>query len=169
MKGQSLYVRTGLAALLAVVLSGAAVTAQGNKGPAVQPVGSLQIDSLGGGAVGPVYSFGFEATNTTTSTGGGGGTGKATLTDVQVSRLPDAISPSLFRAGLTGTHIPVVRISVFGAGKSAPDSTYVLSDVLISGFSSADGFERVSFKFRTIEMLVGGSQFCYDLGTNSAC
>jgi hypothetical protein len=159
----------GLATLLAVALSGAAVTAQGNKGPAVQPVGTLQIDSLGGGAIGPIYSFGFEATNSTTSSGGGGGAGKATLTDVQVSRLPDVISPALFRAGLTGIHIPVVRMTVFGASKNAPDSTYVLNDVLISGFSSADGLERVSFKFRTIEMLVGGSQFCYDLSTNSAC
>jgi len=159
----------GLAAVLAVVLSGVAVTAQGNKGATVQPVGSLQIDSLGGGAVGPIYSFGFEVTNSATSQGGGGGAGKATLTDVQVSRLPDAISPLLFRAGLTGTHIPVVRIGVFGASKTAPESTYVLNDVLISGFSSADGLERVSFKFRTIELLVGGAQFCYDVTTNSAC
>jgi hypothetical protein len=62
----------------------------------------------------------------------------------------------------------VVRIVLSDAGKNAPDSTYVLNDVFISGFSNTDGLERVSFKFESIELLVGGTQFCYDVTTNKA-
>jgi len=170
MQSGSMYVRVGLATAMAVLLAVTGLAAQGNKGSVqLQTVGTLQIDSLGG-AVTPIYAFGFEVTNSVTLPGGGGGgAGKATLTDVQVSRLPDAISPTLFRTGVLGTHLPVVRIVLSGAGKNAGDSTYVLNDVFISGFSNTDGLERVSFKFQSIELLVGGAQFCYDVTANKAC
>jgi type VI protein secretion system component Hcp len=165
-------VRVGLALFAAIALAGAGLTAQGIKGAsqgntAVQPIGSLQIDGLGGAAA--IYGFGFEVTNPSSFPGGGGGAGKSTLTDVQVTRLPDLISPSLFRTGLLGTHLQTVRINLSGASKSAADSTYVLTNVLVSGLSSSDGLERVSFKFERIEMIVGGAQFCYEQTTNSSC
>jgi hypothetical protein len=162
-----MYLRVSLATFVAVMLAVTGVAAQANK-VQLQAVGTLQIDSLGG-AVTPIYAFGFEVTSSFSLPGGGGGAGKSTLTDVQVSRLPDAISPTLFRTGVLGTHLPVVRIVLSGAGKNAPDSTYVLNDVFISGFSNTDGLERVSFKFESIELLVGGTQFCYDVTTNKAC
>ena len=169
MQRGSMYARVGLAALMAVTMAVTGVTAQGNKGNgALQVVGSLQIDSLGGAVV-PIYAFGFEVTNSVTLPGGGGGAGKATLTDVQVSRLPDAISPTLFRTGVLGTHLPVVRIVLSGAGKNAADSTYVLNNVFISGLSNTDGLERVAFKFESIELPVGGAQFCFDVTANKAC
>ena len=122
MQSGSMYVRVGVATAMAVMLAVTGLAAQGNKGSVqLQAVGTLQIDSLGG-AVTPIYAFGFEVTNTITQGGGGGGVGKSTLTDVQVSRLPDAISPTLFRTGVLGAHLPVVRIVVSGASKNAPDS-----------------------------------------------
>ena len=169
MQTGSMYLRVGMATLVAVMLAVTGVAAQGNKGNVqLQAVGTLQIDSLGA-SVTPIYAFGFEVTNTVTQSGGGGGVGKTTLTDVQVSRLPDATSPTLFRTGVMGTHLPVVRIVLSGAGKNVPDSTYVLNDVFISGFSNTDGLERVSFKFQSIELLVGGTQFCYDVAASKAC
>ena len=169
MQSGSMYVRVGVATAMAVMLAVTGLAAQGNKGTVqLQAVGTLQIDSLGG-AVTPIYAFGFEVTNSVAQGGGGGGVGKTTLSDVQLSRLPDAMSPSLFRTGVMGTHLATVRIVLSGAGKNTPDSTYVLNDVLISGVSNTDGLERVSFTFQSIELQVGGTQFCYDVVANKAC
>ncbi len=159
----------GAAIALAVLLGGVAVTAQGNSDKvSSQPVGTMQIASLAG-ASGPIYDFGFAVTNNFTPVGGGGGAGKASLTAVEVTRRPDAASPLLFRNAVLGVQMPSVQLNVFGAGKSSQEAMYVLNDAFVSGFSSNDGLERVSFTYRTIEVLVGGAQFCFDLSTNSSC
>lgn len=160
----------GAAIVLVVALGSAALNAQGNSGKsAVQPVGTMQIASLGG-TTSPIYDFSFSVSNPSTpGTGGGSGAGKPSLTAVAVARLPDGSSPLLFRNALLGTHLQTVQFTVFGAGKSSQEAMYVLNDAQVSGFSSADGVEHVAFTYRSIEVLVGGAQFCFDVTTNGPC
>jgi hypothetical protein len=160
----------GLAIALAMALGASAVSAQGKNGKGtLQPVGTMQIASPAG-VSGPIYDFGFSVTNTfTPGGGGGGGTGKASLTAVEVTRLPDAGSPLLFRAAVLGVQLPSVQFTVVGTGKSAPEAMYVLHDAFVSGFTSTDGLERIAFSYKSIEVIVGGTQFCFDLSTNTSC
>jgi hypothetical protein len=162
---------TRLGALLAAIFSATAAAVVRAQGPAPktsQAVGSLQTDALGGAVV-PIYGFGFTITNTTTSGGGGGGAGQATLSDVDVSRLSDALSTSLFRAGVTRQHSSSVRITVFASGKLVPEAVHVLNDALVLKVADSDGVEDVSFGYRSIEAVVGGSRFCFDTATSTSC
>lgn len=170
MSMRSVQTQIGAAIVVAIALGGAAVTAQGNSGKiALQPVGTMQIAS-NGGASSPIYGFSFSVTNPATpSGGGGGGAGKPSLAAVEVARLPDRSSPKLFMDAVMGTHLQTVQFTVVGAGKSIAEAMYVLNDVQVSGFSSSDGVERVSFTYRSIEILVGGAQFCFDVSTNASC
>ena len=162
--------RVCAATALAVALGGAAVTAQGNSGKATsQSVGAMQIASMGGTSS-PIYGFSFSVTNpSTAASGGGAGSGKASLSAVEVSRFPDAASPLLFKDAVLGVHLPAVQITMFGAGKSVPEATYLLNDAFVSGFSSIDGVERASFTYRSIEIFIAGSHFCFDAATNTSC
>jgi hypothetical protein len=167
---RSMRTHIGAAIVLAIALGGAAVKAQGNSGKtALQPAGTMQIASLGG-TPSQIYSFNFSVTNPfTPGPGGGGGAGKPSLTAVEVARLPDATSPLLFRAAVLGVQLPTVQFTVSGAGKGTSEAMYVLNDALVSGFSNSDGVEHVAFSYRSIEVLVGGVQFCYDVATSAAC
>jgi type VI secretion system secreted protein Hcp len=159
----------GVAVAASIAAGSSAVGhAQGQKSPAGQPVGSIQIDGVAGGAI-PIYGFAFNVTNTSTASGSGGGAGKATLSDIQVIRTPDSLSPSLFRFGVLGQHLPTVRVTVFGSGKTAPDAVYVLSDATVDRLANSDDVEELSFGFRKIEVAAGGTTFCFDVATNSAC
>ncbi len=162
------------AALVALALAGGGAAVQGKAaataiqpGAKSQPVGVLVIDELGGAPT-AIQGFGFEMTNPASSGGSGGGAGKATLSDVTITRAADSLSPQLFRAGVMGTHLPSVRITLYGSG-NAPEAAYLLNDVIVSGFSSADGSERVSFAFKQIDITIGGSHTCFDLATYAAC
>lgn len=163
-------IRVCAATAVAIVIGGAAITAQGNSGKASsQSVGTLQIASLGGTSS-PIYGFSFSVTNPTApASGGGAGSGKASLSAVELSRLPDGSSPLLFKNAVTGVHLPAVQITMSGVGKSVPEATYLLNDAIVSGFSSIDGVERVSFTYRSIEIFIGGSHFCFDVATNAGC
>lgn len=166
---RSVCIHIGAAMVLALALGGAAVTAQGNSGKtALQSVGTMQIASLGGTPT-LIYDFSFGVTNSSTGAGGGSGAGKASLSAVTVTRLPDSSSPLLFRNAVLGTHLQTVQFSVFGPGKSSQEAMYVLNDALVSAFSSSDGVEHIAFTYRSIEVFMGGAQFCFDVTTNSAC
>jgi type VI protein secretion system component Hcp len=52
------------------------------------------------------YSWGVKNPVSDGSAGGGAGTGKATLTELTVTRAADGVSPRLFRAVATGEHFP---------------------------------------------------------------
>lgn len=165
--------RTCAAVVVAIALAGGTVSAQGKSGSAqtvsLQPVGTMQITAMGG-TISPLYGFGFAVTNSATAgSGSGGGAGKAVLSEVVVTRLPDAASPLLFKNAVLGAHLPAVQITMFGSGKAIPEASYTLSDVLISAFSSEDGVERVSFSYEKIEMVIGGSRACSDTQGNVNC
>jgi type VI protein secretion system component Hcp len=165
----SRLVRVTGAAFVALALAGATVTAQGTGGGSAgnQSVGSLQVDGLGPAT--PIYGFGLDVINAgSASSGGGGGAGKADFKDIQVVRLSDAASPQLFRYAVSGQHIESVRITlVKGPGSSA--SSYELRDVVVTGFSNADGVEQVGFSFHEIAMTAGGVTTCWDLAGNVGC
>jgi Type VI secretion system effector, Hcp len=162
--------RIAAAAIVAIALGGAAVNAQGNSGKgAPQPVGTIQIGALG--AASPIFSLGFSVTNSgsTGSAGGGAGAGKAILSAVEVTRLPDVMSPQLFKDAVLGVRLPAVQISVPGSGRSSPDASYVLNDAFVSGFSTIDGVEHVAFIYRSIDVTIAGARFCFDVAENTAC
>jgi type VI secretion system (T6SS) effector Hcp len=167
---RSSRMRLCAAAIVAVTLGGSAVRAQGNSNKSsLQPVGTLQIGNAGG-PVSPIFGFSFSVTSPSApASGGGAGAGRATLSAVDVSRMPDASSPVLFRNAVLGTHLPAVQITVTGSGKSVPEGTYQLNEAVVSGFSNVDGVERVSFSYRSIEIFVAGAHFCYDVAENAAC
>ena len=165
--------RTCAAVVVAIALAGGTVSAQGKSGSAhtvsLQPVGTMQIAAMGG-TISPLYGFGFAVTNSATAgSGSGGGAGKAVLSEVVVTRLPDAASPLLFKNAVLGAHLAAVQITMFGSGKTIPEASYTLSDVLISGFSTEDGVERVSFSYRKIDMSIGGVSSCFETVESVIC
>jgi hypothetical protein len=161
--------RVAAAAIVAVALGGAAVNAQGNSGKGTQPIGTMQIGALGTSS--PIFTLSFSVTNSGSigSAGGGAGAGKAILSAVEVTRLPDVVSPQLFKNAVLGVHLPAVQITVPGSGKSSPDASYVLNDAFVSGFSTVDGVEHVAFTYRSIDVTVAGAHFCFDVAENTGC
>jgi len=161
-------IRVCAAVCLAVAVAGVGVRAESKAVAGTPQVGTMQIASLGG-AVSPIFGFGFSVTNPSSgSVGSGSGSGKAVLSAVEVTRIPDGTSPELFRRAVLGTHIPVVQILTNGSGKTT-DAAYTLNNVTVSGFENADGVERVLFTYRSIEIVSGGSSFCFDAAENASC
>jgi hypothetical protein len=161
--------RTISAALFAAALTGVTLVAQGPPTAAASPVGNLTVDAIGETPT-PVFAVNFGVTNTITDpTGGGGGTGKATFSGFTISRQTDGLSPLLFRAAATGQHIKDVQIDVFRQGGNGIDSSYILSDVLVTSFSTDALLEKVTFTYTKIEVLSGGVRTCWNLATNASC
>jgi hypothetical protein len=177
MKSMWIPVRFGFALVFAFALAGGSVLAQGTKGvliglsqPAANsPVGTMEIHGISLGAT-PIYGFAFGVTNPVgTSVGEGAGAGKASLHDIGVTRLADAVSPQLFRAAALGVDIPHVKITLYASGKTVPEATYTLQDVRVSGLQSSPGLESLSFNYRSIRVQAGGAEFCFDVAANAAC
>ena len=159
-------------ATIIALLAGSIVTAQsGIRGVSAQAgatvVGTLRVDNVTESPT-PIFGLGFSIVNSSDTTGGGGGgAGKATFSEFAVTRLPDSASPVLFKYAATGQHITKVQIDVFRPNTSTVDATYILTDVLVSSFSTDASFEKISFTFQKIEFLSGGARTCYDRSTGS--
>jgi len=167
----STLLRTVSGFTVAAALAGGTLFAQGPQGHSatLSPVGALVVDTIGETAT-PVYAVSFGVTQSATDPGGGGGgAGKATFSGFTISRQPDALSPQLFKAAATGQHIKDVQIDVLRTGSNSVDSTYILTDVLVSSFSTDAQFEKVTFTYSKIEVVSGGSRTCWNLATNAGC
>jgi type VI protein secretion system component Hcp len=161
-----------LAAVLAIALGTTDALAQGKSttspAQAPQAVGTLSIEGVADIPT-PIYSFGLEMTQSATFGGGGGGAGKTDVSDITVTRLFDALSPALFRAGALGQHLASARVDVYDPGTTTVLASYRLVDVLISGIANHEHIEQVSLRFTRIEITAGGTTTCYDIGANASC
>lgn len=129
-------------------------------------VGMLQIADYGDAST-PIYGFSFEVKGgPEPGGGGGGGAGKAEFSDFGVTRFTDALSPLLLRDVATGRHLKVVTIVV---KQGSSDSTYRLSDVVVSRLNSGPELEEVRFVYSRIEFTAAGRNFCFDLAANASC
>ena len=145
------------------------LTAQTRLTASATPIGQLAI---GDGPVVPIYLFSFGASNPfIADTGSGGATGKVTLSDIGVMKQPDAISASLLKHVAQGTHLPRVRIEIFGKGSVTVATAFDLADVVVTSYqvSGADAMESVAMHFDRILMTTAGNGVCWDVARNMAC
>jgi type VI secretion system secreted protein Hcp len=91
--------------------------------------------------------------------GGGSGTGRATFTDVAVTKVLDKATPALLLAVASGRHIAKGRLTVTSAGPHPIDILVVdLQDVLVTTCVLADTaddgrpVENVAFSFTKIRV-----------------
>lgn len=98
------------------------------------------------------YAFGVSNSGTT-QVGGGGGAGKASFSDISVSKLVDRSGPLLMEAVATGQHIQTATVYVENAD-GTEITKIVLTDVLASSLQSGgDGVsqsESLSLNFSKI-------------------
>jgi type VI protein secretion system component Hcp len=135
---------------------------------ASHPVGTLLVDGIGS-QPSSIYSFGIGVSHpVTVGSGGGSGAGNPQVTNVQVTRLSDALSPQLFRAAVLGVHIASVDITIAKTGAAAA-SLYTLEDAVITGLATSDALEQMSFAFARVRLSVGNATTCYDVASNSSC
>jgi type VI protein secretion system component Hcp len=106
-------------------------------------------------------------------TSGGTGVGKATITPLNISKLFDECSPSLFEGVVTGKHFQTVDLTQSDA-KGNPILTINLTEAAITSYSiggsqSSDSpQESIQIDFRTICISGPSTQnkFCFDRVTN---
>jgi type VI secretion system secreted protein Hcp len=121
------------------------------------------------------YSFGATQPTSIGSATGGAGTGKASIMPLNVTKLFDECSPSLFGAVVTPKHFATVDLFQ-DDGKGHTFLTIHLEDVLISSYqiggsqSSDSPRESIQFDFQKICVAEpgNGSKLCYDHSTNTA-
>ena len=121
------------------------------------------------------WSFGVSQPADVTGAGGGSGAGKATLTDVKITRRADSCSPILFGASVRGNIFRQVTIVQQDTQKE-DTFTVTLNDVLISSFQLGGDSthevpaEQVGFSFSKICFADSGTgtKFCWDLAQNRA-
>jgi type VI secretion system secreted protein Hcp len=107
-----------------------------------------------------VTSWSLGVTNAGTSHGGGGGgAGRATFTDLSMSKLVDKASPALMLAVASGRHVRSGRLTVTGGGPRPLEYLVVdLEDVLVTACLLADAVdpdrpvENVSLGFAKIHL-----------------
>src|SRR5215469_8484198 len=142
---------------------------------------TVTVDGLGcttsaGTGMFNALTWGFGATfPTASSTGAGGGAsgGKATISDVTITKRTDSCSPLLFGDVVRGTHIKKVTILQQDGNK---DDVFqlILDDVTISSYQlSGDEShevptEQLSFSYTTITItdMVTGTKFGWNLALN---
>ena len=147
------------------------VAAQGKVPPVFQQenpvVGQLSVNH--GPAV-PIYGVSLDVKNLFDDSGSGGGAGKVVFSDVSVQKMPDALSTEFFRLALQGAHVQQVRIEMFNAGTTTVGSSFLLQDVVVSGFATTGGGgETVTLNFTRLTYGTGGTPFCWDVKQNKAC
>jgi len=92
------------------------------------------------------------------NSGGGGGAGKATLGDLNVTKVVDKATPSLALLTATGLHIPTVTLNVLRPGNSnLPYLEIKLTDATVvsdteSGSGDSQPVEHVVFNYRRVEL-----------------
>lgn len=148
------------------------VSAQVKLPPAVLPqnpvIGQMSVNQ---GAPVPIYAVSLDVKNPFIESGGGTGSGKASLSDISIQKLSDALSTDLFRLALLGEHVPQVRIELYSSGTTTVASTFLLQNVLVTGFATAGviGGESVTFHYERLTFGTGGTPFCWDIAQNKAC
>jgi type VI protein secretion system component Hcp len=131
--------RLGAAAIVCAVVAAALALVAGAFGggaaqaaPSASTAGTLSIEGLQGGNELEVDSYSWGVTNPATvgTPGGGGGAGKATFSDLVVTRPVDGVSPRLVTAAATGQHFDSATLEV-PTRKGAMRYTFDL--VLVTG------------------------------------
>jgi type VI protein secretion system component Hcp len=121
-------VAAALALVAAAFGGGSAQAAHG--APSVGSAGTLTIEGLQGASALEVasYTWGVKNALTIGTPGGGAGAGKATFTDLVVTRPVDGVSPRLVAAAATGQHFDSATLEVpmrKGVMRYAFDSVFV--------------------------------------------
>lgn len=108
------------------------------------------------------FSFGVNQSGSFHKGGQGGGAGKASISDITVTKEVDKASPLLFQACATGRHIPsAVIYSQKAGGNNAPVTYYEikLTKLLVSSHQNngSDGgdaiYETVTFNFARVDFI----------------
>jgi len=121
----------------------------------------------------------FRVTNPTTigSATGGAGTGKASFSEIVVTKRVDKASPKLFLTAANGTHYPQALITFFDTNKKGQlllRFTIELTTVFVSSYQvggNLDGLsESISFAVGKIKLTeaASGETAVWDQTTNSA-
>ena len=137
----------------------------------------MKIEGLNGNNPTPILSFSLGATNSASASGAGGGVGKATFSDLVVSKLLDGDSVPLLQAAATGQVLRSLVIEVSLVGSSVPFAVYTFEDVTVSsnvlGSSNGTVNEQDAFDFRKItsDVTLNGQTFhsCFDIKALSSC
>ncbi len=110
----------------------------------------LQIDGVAGESTAAghggwieVSSYAFGASRGIGSASSGAGAGKVSVHDIHITKTVDRASPMLRQAAASGQRFPRVVLEMRKAGGDPRAyTTYVLENVLISGFSMSSGGDR---------------------------
>ena len=104
-----------------------------------------------------VLSFSWGVSNSgSMASGGGGGTGKASFSDLHITKTVDKSSPKLMLAVATGEHLKTLDLTLRKAGGTAMDYYVVhMEDVVVSSYSTTGStgdtpMEEVSFTYQKI-------------------
>ena len=100
-------------------------------------VGRVVIQGITGDAGVDVFGYRTGEKNTPATAGGGGGGGKVQFDDLAVTLGLTAVAPKLQLAGASGQHIPAVTLQLYRAGTTAPEMTYKLTDVVVTGVADS--------------------------------
>lgn len=104
------------------------------------------------------WAFGVSNSGTTHMGGGGAGAGKASFTDVSVTKSVDAATPALLLAAASGKRVKTATVTARKAGADPFEYlTVVLVDVLVTGCSvGGDGeeppTEHVTLSFGKVQL-----------------
>lgn len=100
---------------------------------------------------------------------GGGGAGKASFSDLNVTRLSDHSSSEILRIVATGERLQTVTLT-------RGNLTIVLENAFITSYSingisdkKEPTSEIFSLSFSTIKFQIDGSGFCWDQAANASC
>jgi type VI protein secretion system component Hcp len=119
-------------------------------------------------------AYSFAGAQESSLTSGGSGAGKATISPLNISKLFDECSPSLFGAVVIGKHFPTVDLTQADS-KGNPILKIHLEQAAIDGYSiggskSSDSpQENIQIDFRKICISdpSTGSKLCYDRVANT--
>lgn len=156
------------------VLAAVAALAQNGRGHDNRSAITVAVDGFtcnNNQGVIPALSWSFGVSNPTqVNTGGGSGSGRATLSDVSVTRRADGCTPLLFAASVTGKIFKTVTIVQQDVQKD-DTFTVILQDVIISSFqlggdhSNEVPSEQIGFSYEKICVADNGTgtKACWDL------
>ena len=136
----------------------------------------VTIDDNGSQAQFDATSMSFGVSNQVIREGGGGTTaGRASFSDINLTKYIDASTPKLQEWVASGKHLRSVRLTLVDdrgkneLGSIALEDVLVTSDqISIAGGDSQGLGESVSFNFDRIELTVSGVSFRWDVGAGRA-
>jgi type VI secretion system secreted protein Hcp len=136
----------------------------------------VTIDDDGNQSQFDATSMSFGVSNQVIREGGGGSSaGRASFSDVTMTKYIDATTPRLQGWVASGKHLRSVRLALVDdrgkneLGSIALDDVLVTSDqIAVAGGDSQGLAESVSFSFDQIELTVSGVSFRWDVGAGRA-